>query len=67
MLVMVIIAHWIDAAVFSGDTCRTMVIFAYLGNEGLSVLENLDRMGFSGYIPVFIRKKLEQLREEKGR
>jgi len=66
ILVVVIIAHWIDIAVFSSDTCRTMVIFAYLGNEGLSIVENLERMGHGGYIPAFVRKKLMQLREEKG-
>lgn len=66
ILVMVIIAHWLDAAALGGDTCRTMVIFAYLGNEGLSILENLNRMGYGEYIPVFVKKKLEQLREEKG-
>ena len=42
-----------------------MVIFAYLGNEGLSIIENLDRMGYSEYIPLFIRDKLIQLRKEK--
>ena len=42
-----------------------MVIFAYLGNEGLSIIENLDRMGYGEYIPALIREKLAQLRSEK--
>ena len=65
MLIIVIMAHWIDVSIFGISTCRSMVIFAYLGNEGLSIIENLDRMGYSEYIPLFIRDKLIQLRKEK--
>ena len=65
MLLIVIMAHWIDACLFGVSTFRSMVIFAYLGNEGLSILENLDRMGYSEHIPGFVREKLAQLRTEK--
>ena len=65
MLLIVIMAHWIDACLFGINTFRSMVIFAYLGNEGLSILENLDRMGYGEHIPGFIREKLSQLRTEK--
>jgi toxin secretion/phage lysis holin len=65
ILLVVIIAHWIDVSMFGASTCRSMVIFAYLGNEGLSIIENLDRMGYGEYVPVFLREKLMQLREEK--
>ena len=65
MLLIVIMAHWIDASIFGISTCRSMVIFAYLGNEGLSIIENLDRMGYGESIPTFIREKLAQLRSEK--
>ena len=65
MLLIVIMAHWIDASIFGISTCRSMVIFAYLGNEGLSIIENLDRMGYGEYIPAFIREKLVQLRKQK--
>ena len=65
MLLIVIMAHWIDVSIFGISTCRSMVIFAYLGNEGLSIVENLDRMGYGEYIPAFIREKLVQLRSEK--
>ena len=65
MLVIVIMAHWIDVGILGIGTCRAMVIFAYLGNEGLSIIENLDRMGYGEYIPAFIREKLTQLRSEK--
>ena len=65
MLLIVIMAHWIDVGIFGISTCRSMVIFAYLGNEGLSIIENLDRMGYGEYIPACIREKLAQLRSEK--
>ena len=65
MLLIVILAHWIDACLFGISTCRSMVIFAYMGNEGLSILENLDRIGYSEYIPSLVREKLAQLRTEK--
>ena len=66
MFLIVIMANWIDAGIFGVSTCRSMVIFAYLGNEGLSIIENLDRMGYGEFIPVVIREKLVQLREEKA-
>ena len=65
MLIIVIMAHWIDVSIFGVSTCRSMVIFAYLGNEGLSIVENLDRMGYGAYIPGILREKLAQLRQEK--
>lgn len=65
MLLVVITANWIDVSIFGASTCRSVVIFAYLGNEGLSITENLDRMGYGEYIPAFVREKLVQLREEK--
>ena len=65
MLMIVIMAHWMDACLFGISTCRSMVIFAYMGNEGLSILENLDRIGYSEYIPSLVREKLAQLRTEK--
>ena len=65
MMVIVIMAHWLDEGLFGVSTCRSMVIFAYLGNEGLSIIENFDRMGYGEYIPALIREKLVQLRTEK--
>jgi len=65
MLLIVILTHWLDEGLFGVSTCRSMVIFAYLGNEGLSIIENLDRMGYGEHIPGFVREKLVQLRKEK--
>ena len=41
---------------------RSATIFFFLGNEGLSVLENLGLMGIP--YPAFIKKALETIREK---
>jgi toxin secretion/phage lysis holin len=66
MLLIIIVAHWVDVALGGADTLRTMVIFAYIGNEGLSIVENIDRLGYGEFIPQVIKDKLAQLRLEKG-
>lgn len=66
MLVVVVVANWIDVAMGNSHALRSMVTFAYIGNEGLSIVENVDRMGCGEYIPQFVRDKLAQLRTEKG-
>lgn len=65
ILIVVVMAHWLDVAAGMPDTFKTMAIFAYLGNEGISICENIDRMGYGKYIPEFMREKLAQLRSEK--
>lgn len=45
---------------------KSMAIFAYSANEGLSIIENIDRMGHSEFIPSFLRNKIETLRKERG-
>jgi toxin secretion/phage lysis holin len=46
-----------------GSVLRTAVIFFYLSNEGISILENAARTGLP--IPGKLKAVLEQLREEK--
>jgi toxin secretion/phage lysis holin len=48
------------------DALRNMLIFAYSANEGLSILENVDKLGYGRHIPPFLRKKIEQLKSEKN-
>lgn len=46
-----------------GSTIRTAVIFFYLSNEGISILENAAHMGLP--IPGVLRKLLESLSKEE--
>lgn len=65
MLVCVGLGYGIDqmsgAALFRGT-----FITAFGLNEALSILENIDRIGWGEYIPAFVRGKINQIRAEKG-
>ena len=56
------IGHLLDVQIF-GETgvLRTAIIFFYLSNEGLSLVENAAYLGLP--IPVKLRKVLEQLHD----
>ena len=61
---LVAVGHMIDAHVIgNGSVLRTAVIFFYLSNEGISILENAGRIGLP--IPEKLKSVLEQLKEEK--
>ena len=58
--VMVGLAHQIDkTAIGSGSMLRSAVIFFYLSNEGLSLIENASQLGL--LIPEQLRRILIQL------
>lgn len=62
IFVMVGIGHVIDAQIIgSGDTLRTAVIFFYISNEGVSLLENSARIGLP--IPQKLKDVLAQLHD----
>lgn len=61
----VALANVVDVALGT-HAIRAAVIGGYAGMESLSLIENVDRMGYGEYIPPFLRTKLEQLRVEKG-
>lgn len=66
IFVMVGIGHTLDAHILGGgDTLRTAVIFFYIANEGLSLIENAGYLGMP--IPAKLKSVLAQLhsREEK--
>lgn len=46
---------------FMRDAC----VIAYILNEALSNIENVERAGFGNVIPPFIKRALTQLREQK--
>lgn len=47
----------------TGSVLRTAVIFYYLSNEGISILENATRLGLP--VPEKLKNVLEQLKEEE--
>ncbi|MBV4420608.1 phage holin family protein [Clostridium tyrobutyricum] len=62
--VLVGVAHIIDYYLIgSGSAIRTAVIFFYISNEGISILENTAKIGLP--IPDKLRNVLEQLKEKK--
>lgn len=57
----IILAHVIDIVLFDGQPVAQMgIIFVLLGNEGLSLVENLGKLGVP--IPEMITKYLIQIR-----
>lgn len=62
VLTSVVFAHGIDLAV-GQNVFATLVTYSLLGNEGLSIIENLSYCGVP--IPISIKRKLEQYTCEK--
>lgn len=64
LFTLVSIAHIIDNEILKkGGAVRMAVIFFYLTNEGLSILENVTRMGVK--VPPQLRKVLEKINEKE--
>ena len=62
IFVMVGIGHILDAYILGGgEVLRTAVIFFYLSNEGVSLLENAAHLGLP--IPKKLKAVLEQLHD----
>jgi toxin secretion/phage lysis holin len=62
IFMIVSVAHIIDSRIIgNGGAIRTAVIFFYLSNEGISILENAGKIGL--LIPQKLREVLEQLKE----
>lgn len=63
ILTLVGIGNILDTAVLKdGSAIRTAVIFFYLSNEGISILENAAHLGLP--IPKALRNMLEAINEE---
>ena len=63
ILSLVVLAHLIDEVSGGGNLARTMTIWFFFANEGLSIIENAARIGLP--VPQVIKNKLAQLAEEK--
>ena len=63
IFILVSIAHIIDSKILgNGSAIRTAVIFFYISNEGISILENVGRIGLP--IPKKLMDILHQLNKE---
>lgn len=62
LITFVVFAHYLDLAIGQNIFCL-LVTYALLGNEGLSITENLSHCGVP--IPASVKNKLEQLAHEK--
>lgn len=57
-------AYLLDSAMDT-DTLRGMVISGFAIIEALSVLENIDRLGYGHYLPDFLRSHLKKVAATK--
>lgn len=64
ILLSVLIAHQLDVSLHSPGMIRTAVILFFIGNEGLSVIENMGIMGVP--LPDIVRKSFEQLKAKSS-
>ena len=63
IFVLVGVSHVVDAQLFGhGEVLRDMVIFFYLANEGISIMENAVEIGIP--VPDFLKEKLAQIRDK---
>lgn len=65
ILLVVGMAHLVDSATGQDVLIRSMVVLFFLGNEGLSILENAANAGLP--IPARLKETLEQYSKQKGR
>jgi len=58
IFVVIAIAHKFDGLGLNEPVLRTLAIMAYISNEGISLLENMNALGV--WIPDVIKKKLQK-------
>jgi toxin secretion/phage lysis holin len=62
MITLVIVANQLDIITGSGDVARNAIIAFLIGLEGISIFENLGRMGIK--VPVFLSNAFTQLKDK---
>jgi toxin secretion/phage lysis holin len=66
IFVMVGVGHIVDRQIIGdGNVFRSVVIFFYLSNEGISLLENVTRLGLP--VPEKLRELLKQLHKKESK
>ena len=63
LFIPVVVGYWFDQAMGT-EIFRSLAIFFYMANEGLSILENLGRAGVP--IPAPLKVALEQLKQKSN-
>lgn len=63
ILIMVMLGHFFDNAIGQNDLTRNIIALFYLGNEGLSILENVANCGVP--VPQKFKDKLAQFADDK--
>lgn len=64
ILVLVAVSVRIDELTNSGGVLRTLVIYYFVSNEGLSIIENLGQVGVP--IPQVLKRAIKELRKESN-
>lgn len=65
ILCLVVLAHQIDILIGQNTLTRNVVLFFFIGNEGLSILENASNCGLP--IPQKLKNTLAQFTEAKNK
>lgn len=64
IFVVVMLSHGLDV-ITGTEMLRNAAIVAYAVNELGSTLENMDRLGFGGMIPSFLRRAIKKLKSRE--
>ena len=64
-LFLVVVSVFLDRVAGETGVIRNLVIYFFIANEGLSILENWGQMGV--WYPKILKEKLEQLRGEEDK
>ena len=62
MFTIVGVGHLVDAYMLGGNALRTAILFWYIANEGLSIIENAVILGVP--VPGILRDALVQIRKK---
>lgn len=62
ILLCVLLAVQLDRVMNAEKLCRTAVILFFIGNEGISIVENLGLMGVP--MPAIVKNALEALKQK---
>lgn len=65
IFVVVMLSHGLDVIAGTDMMLRNAAIAAYAVNELGSTLENLDRLGFGGMIPGFLRRAIKEIKSRE--